>query len=398
MWMSAGGVIGGVCTALVAPQVFSWIAEYPIAIVAAILCRPDLRNAGRAQNLLVGALFAIAAAIIVVPAVVYYYGLDDKTFYWCLGALLVLALAASRLPSPLAFAAFIILTFMVWRFYEVEFDRVRSFFGVHKVVDRADGVRVLQHGTTIHGAERLSDVEAGPGVRPEPLTYFHAGSAMVQIIAAARARTGGPINVAIVGLGAGTLACYAEPGEDWTYYEIDPAVVDIARDVNRFTYLAACAPEHADRGRRCAPHAGERTGRTLRRHPDRRLRVGHDARPPDDQGGDGGLPRKLKPEGLIALHVSSRYMELVSVVAGIAHANGLVTRTNPPEAADESIYHYSSSVVAARALGSGFRHPGYGGPVVRSQPGSSRVGLDRRLFQCHRGDGAPLAAIMSGSD
>jgi spermidine synthase len=57
--------------------------------------------------------------------------------------------------------------------------------------------------------------------------------------------------------------------------------------------------------------------------------------------------RKLKPEGIVALHVSSRYMELVSVVAGIAQANGLVTRTNPPEDADEAAYRYSSAVVAA---------------------------------------------------
>ena len=60
-------------------QLFSWIAEYPIVIVLAILCRPDLRNASWTQNLLVGALFVIAAAIVVVPAVVYYYGLDSKT-------------------------------------------------------------------------------------------------------------------------------------------------------------------------------------------------------------------------------------------------------------------------------------------------------------------------------
>jgi hypothetical protein len=347
MWMSAGGVIGGVCTALVAPQVFSWIAEYPIAIVAAILCRPDLRNASRAQNLLVGALFVIAATIIVVPAVVYYYGLDSKTFYWCLGALLVLALAASRLPSPLAFAAFIVLTFMVWRFYEVEFDRVRSFFGVHKVVDRADGVRVLQHGTTIHGAERISDVAAGPSVRPEPLTYFHAGSATVQTIAAARARAGGPINVAIIGLGAGTLACYAEPGDNWTYYEIDPAVVDIARDVNRFTYLSACAPE--------MPIVVGDARLTLADAPDGYYDVilidafASDTMPVHLMTKEAMAVylSKLKPEGLIAMHVSSRYMELVSVVAGIAQANGLVTRTNPPEEADESSYHYSSSVVAA---------------------------------------------------
>ena len=297
--------------------------------------------------MLVAVAFVIAAAIVVVPAVAFNYGLDDKTFYWCLGALLVLALAASRLPSPLAFAALIILTFMVWRFYEVEFDRVRSFFGVHKVVDRADGVRVLQHGTTIHGAERMTDVEAGPGVRPEPLTYFHADSATVQTIAAARARTGGPINVAIIGLGAGTLACYAEPGDDWTYYEIDPAVVDIARDSNRFTYLASCAPE--------MPIVLGDARLTLGDAPDGYYDVilvdafASDTMPVHLMTKEAMAVylRKLKPEGLIALHVSSRYMELVSVVAGIAQANGLLTRTNPPEEADESIYIYASAVVAA---------------------------------------------------
>ena len=77
--------------------------------------------------------------------------------------------------------------------------------------------------------------------------------------------------------------------------------------------------------------------------------------------------RKLKPEGLIALHVSSRYMELVSVVAGIAQANGLVTRTNPPEEADESIYQYSSAVVAA-ARSDGFRHPGDQGHWIEVKP------------------------------
>jgi hypothetical protein len=56
--------------------------------------------------------------------------------------------------------------------------------------------------------------------------------------------------------------------------------------------------------------------------------------------------RKLKPDGIIALHVSSRYMELVSVVAGIAHANGLVARLNPPEEVDPEAHQYQSAVVA----------------------------------------------------
>jgi hypothetical protein len=347
MWMSAGGVAGGIAAALVAPQVFSWVAEYPILIVLAILCRPGLNLADWRQTLAVGAIFVVAAAIIVVPAVGFDVGLTDAQFYWGLGVLLALALAASLLPNPLAFAAIIVLVFMVWRFYEVDLDRVRSFFGVHKIVDRGDGIRVLQHGTTIHGAERLSDIEAGPGARPLPLTYFHANAATVQTIAAARARTGGPIHVAIVGLGAGTLACYAEPGDDWTYYEIDPAVVDIARDPSRFTFLAACAPD--------MPIVLGDARLTLSDAPDASYDVilldafASDTMPVHLMTKEAMALylRKLKPDGIVALHVSSRYMELVSVVAGIAHANGLVARLNPPEEADPEVHQYQSAVVAA---------------------------------------------------
>jgi hypothetical protein len=347
MWMSAGGVVGGIAAALIAPYAFSWVAEYPILIVLAILCRPGLTLADHRQTLLVAAAFVVAAAIIVVPAVGFEMGLTDAEFYWGLAALLVLALAASLLPNPLAFAAMIVLVFMGWRFYEVDLDRVRSFFGVHKIVDRGDGVRVLQHGTTIHGAERLSDIEAGPGVRPLPLTYFHANAATAQTIAAARARTGGPIRVAIVGLGTGTLACYAEPGDDWTYYEIDPAVVDIARDPNRFTYLAACAPD--------MPIVLGDARLTLADAPDGSYDVilldafASDTMPVHlvTKEAMALYLRKLAPDGIVALHVSSRYMELVSVVAGIAHANGLLTRLNPPEEADPDAHQYQSAVVAA---------------------------------------------------
>lgn len=347
MWMSAGGVIGGVSAALIAPHLFSWVAEYPVLIVLAILCRPGLALADRRETLLIAGAFAAAALIVVIPATVFEYGVTSNTFYWGLGALLVLALAASRLRNPLAFAAVIVLAFMVWRFYEVELDRVRSFFGVHKIVDRGDGVRVLQHGTTLHGAERLIDIEAGPGVRPLPLTYFHAKSATVQTIAAARARAGGPISVAIVGLGTGTLACYAEPGDSWTYYEIDAAVVSMARDPSRFTYFAACAPD--------MPVVLGDARLTLGDAPDGLYDVilidafASDTMPVHLMTREAMAIylRKLKPDGLVALHVSSRYMELVSVVAGIAQANGLIARLNPPEEVDLNSYQYSSAVVAA---------------------------------------------------
>jgi SAM-dependent methyltransferase len=289
----------------------------------------------------------VAAAVIVVPAVAFGHAMDSRSFYWSLGVLLVLALPASQLRSPLAFAALVTLAFLVFRCYETELVRVRSFFGVHKIVDRGDGYRVLQHGTTIHGAQRFEDIAAGPGVRPVPLAYFHPESAPVQTIAAARARAEGPLRIAVVGLGTGTLACYAEPGEEWTYYEIDPVVVAIARDPTYFTYLSACGPD--------IPIVLGDARLTLADAPD-----GHYDLILLDAFASDTMPvhlmtreaialylRKLKPHGIIAMHVSSRYMELVSVVAGIAGANGLVARINAPEPADFDAYLYSTVVVAA---------------------------------------------------
>ncbi|MFL6797324.1 MAG: fused MFS/spermidine synthase [Xanthobacteraceae bacterium] len=346
MWMSAGGVLGGIAAALIAPAAFSWVAEYPILIVLAILCRPVLSLSERKELALVATGLALLAILIAVPATLFELTLTDQQFYWSLAILLVLALAASRWRNPALFAGFIMLTFMVWRFYEVDLDHVRSFFGVHKLVDRADGIRVLQHGTTIHGAERLVDIEAGPQVRPQPLTYFHERAATVQTINAARARTGGPVSVAIIGLGAGTLACHAQAGDSWSYYEIDPAVVAIAGDAQRFTYLAACQPD--------IPIVMGDARLTLGDAAD----ASYDVIVVDAFASDT-MPvhlmtkeamalyaGKLKPGGIVALHVSSRYMELVSVVAGIAHANGLVARLNPPEDVDEPGYEYASTVVA----------------------------------------------------
>ena len=131
MWMSAGGVVGGISTALVAPYIFSWVAEYPILIVLAILCRPGLSFADRRQTALVAGGFAVAAAVIVVPAIWFGFTLDDQQFYWSLRILLFVALAASLWSNPLPFAAVIVLAFMVWRFYEVDLNRVRSFLKAH---------------------------------------------------------------------------------------------------------------------------------------------------------------------------------------------------------------------------------------------------------------------------
>src|SRR5262249_46374019 len=110
----------------------------------------------------------------------------------------------------------------------------RSFFGVHRVM--LAGSRTfheLVHGTTLHGAQRYA-----PRACDQPLTYYHrsgpAGDVFRELPAKPRRR------VAVAGLGTGALAAYAEPGEHWTFYEIDPAVRRIASDTSYFCYLAAC--------------------------------------------------------------------------------------------------------------------------------------------------------------
>src|SRR5262249_36506735 len=103
--------------------------------------------------------------------------------------------------------------------------------------------RVLMHGTTIHGATRLRDDDGGTlAGRPEPLTYYYAGGPISETIAGARATRGGLHNVAIVGLGAGSLACARIEPERWTVFEIDPTVAEIASDQRLFRFLSECAP------------------------------------------------------------------------------------------------------------------------------------------------------------
>ena len=118
---------------------------------------------------------------------------------------------------------------------------MRSFFGVHKITETSDGrFRLLTHGTTLHGGQRIRDEGQPVEGRPEPLLYYYDGSAIAQTIDAVRSRVGGPIRYAVIGLGSGSLACRAEPADTVHYYEIDPASIRIARDPKLFTFLAEC--------------------------------------------------------------------------------------------------------------------------------------------------------------
>jgi predicted O-methyltransferase YrrM len=363
MWMSAGGMLGGIASGLIAPYTFNWIAEYPILIALAVLCRPGLAlpKSYIEQIIFFGALAVAVLALVLFRA--FEVEVDTDIFNWVVAALLIVTVLFWR--DPLPFAAIIAFVLLANHYVlEVGGSRsVRSFFGVLKVADTYDGrFRLLSHGTTLHGGQRIRDADGNSlSGRPEPLMYYYNGSAMAQVLDAARARKK-PIRYAVIGLGTGTLACRAEPGDTVHYYEIDPAMIRLATDPKNFSFLDECRPVTITLGD---------ARLTLAEAPDQSYDViivdafTSDAIPIHllTREAMAIYRQKLAPEGIVAIHVSNRHLELASVVAGIAKANDMVSRVN--EGADvtenDSEYVFLGTVVAATAKDE------YFGPIAKSE-------------------------------
>jgi hypothetical protein len=364
LWMSAGGMIGGIAAGLIAPHVFNWVVEYPLLLALAVLCRPGtiLPQEPFWRYALIGAL--LIAAGLIVFSTFQPVTLDDNVFNWTVGALLAACVLASR--TPLAFAGLVAFVLIGNHIIVEQAGALftRSFFGVVKVSESGDGqFRLLQHGTTLHGGQRIRDTAGEPVTgRPEMLLYYWDGSAIAQTFDAVRARVGGPIRYAVVGLGTGTLACQARPEDTVHYYEIDPAIIRIARDTGLFSFVAECRPD--------TPIILGDARLTLADAPD----GAYDLIVVDAFSSDA-IPihlltreamavylKKLSPHGMVALHVSNRHLELASVVAGIAAANGAVSRVNDSADVDESAnpYKFSGTVVAVARSDEDF------GPLAQS--------------------------------
>lgn len=355
LWMSFGGMIGGVFAGLIAPHIFNWVAEYPLLIVAGLLCRPGLFDANTPRNRLV---WFIGYALVAI-AVTNYLRSDsppsDDEVMAAVSSVLLVSIVLLR--DPLKFAAAAGLILLMGFVNQVQYypgESVRNFFGVHKIYETNNGLyRVLLHGTTVHGAEAVRGASVQlPGSRPVPLTYYHADSAMAKAIMAARKKKQGPLNVAVIGLGTGSLACYARAEDDFNFYEIDQSIVDIATNPGYFSFQASCAPD--------AKIVLGDARLTMTDAPDGAYDLiivdafSSDAIPIHllTQQAMAMYLSKLAPHGMVVMHVSNRHLELESIVAGIAKANGLLTRRDLTlnEHEDDSRYLYASTVaVSARA-------------------------------------------------
>ncbi len=353
--LSFGGMVGGLFAGLVAPNVFSWIAEYPILVVLAVLCRP---SAPERWSWLARPLWWLVVGLTCAAIAMAFFDRTAATSWLDANRVLVTALIAGAgaefalvfSSSRLRLAVLAVLALVFIRVYpslDGRVETVRSFFGVHKINTTSDGrYRVLMHGTTIHGAEQIRDSQGQVITgRPEPISYYHRDGGMGQAIAAIRARKPGPIKVAVIGLGSGSLACASQPGESWRYFEIDQSMVDTARDPKYFRYISQCDPT-------IDPVIGD-ARLTFAAEPD----GAYDLIIVDAYSSDA-IPihlataeamaiykRKLAPDGAVAMHVSNRHLELASVVVGIAAANDLGSWVFKSEASRDAEYIFSTEVV-----------------------------------------------------
>lgn len=365
--ISLGGVLGGIAAGLVAPLIFSSILEYPLAIGAALLLRPQssaadstvtspglrwARRAGASLLLIAGYLgvatfndTAAMAQLTTSPLFTWLQGNTGAAEGMIRAALVIPAALLLATPrTALLFAgtaAGLLVGAAATRTGGQVLDRERTFFGVHQVTSIQNGDwHVLTHGTTTHGVQAVRG-----RVRLLPTAYYHPSGPIGDVVFTL-APDGRLRDLAVVGLGAGALAAYAANGSRIDFFEIDQAVIRIAEDPRFFTYLS---------------DARARPGVDVQvKAVDGRLGLGampeasYDLIVVDAFSSDaipthlitreavGLYTARLKPRGVLAFHVSSRFFDLRPVLATIARDQRLVAygrddKEVPPERAAEAM-------------------------------------------------------------
>jgi hypothetical protein len=317
--LAVGGALGGLFNTLLSPLLFVDIAEYPLAVGAALLlCRlPGERRMRIRTGLLIATFFALLMIVSLLAARV---GHLDRFPMALFGAPLLLVFVFARQPAKLTAAALGII--LVATFREPSRDgvhRERSFFGSLTVLTLDPGLHELLHGGIVHTQQRWRSDEE----RHEPRTYFHRAGPLGRIMDEVTERIAHP-RVAVIGLGGGTIAAYCDRRIEMTFFELDPNVERVARNASYFTYMR----DAESRGCQLSVVIG-----------DGRLRIGEAAGKYDliivDAFSSDAIPvhlittealavyrSRLAPDGVIAFHISNGYVNLEPVLHNLAQGIG----------------------------------------------------------------------------
>lgn len=347
--MSIGGVLGGAFVSLLAPVLFSSVLEYPLLLALALALVGRRYSAGDIAKLksLLPQFVIIAVLAYLARSFAGHYVFGNRTAWITSIVFAILCVVLwSNIKTKAGLAAFLAAILASMEMASVKSGVLsvsRNFFGVLSIASSDGGGHYLmRHGTTLHGAIAKADLTLPEGGRPKALTYYSPDGAMARSITSrqdslkAQGRNG---TYGVVGLGAGSLACYSQPGDIWRFFEIDQAVIDAANNDTYFNFMGRCA--------KGAPVILGDARITLRNE----AKAGYDVLVIDAFSSDS-IPvhlittdamreylSLLKQDGIIAFHISNRHMDLAPVVA----ANMAEVRKSDPTLAGIRYVHVPAS-------------------------------------------------------
>ena len=294
LWMSAGGMIGGIAAALVAPYVFNWVAEYPILIALAVLCRPGVvlpQHTVLARIALFGAARRRWRVVLIGLSAHADRGRRDA-----------LQLDRRRPPArdravlarAAAFAAIVGFVLIGNHMMTEQAERPDRAQLLRRRQDHRKFRRRVPRAAARHHHARRRSASATPtasrsSARPSRCSTTTTARPSRRRSTRRTRAPAAPIRIAVIGLGAGTLACRADPDDTLHYYEIDPAIIRIARDPQAVHLPVGVPARRADHARRRAADAGRGARRLLRPHHRRCLLLRRHPDPPAHARGDGDL-------------------------------------------------------------------------------------------------------------
>ncbi len=340
LMMSVGGVFGGFFCAIVAPLIFDWTWEHPILILLAAALLPQTRLFSLGEEHTFGEKGARGILIFMglVALLVGVYGGTEMPIETTPAKIILLAaimgIGVIAIGQRLAFTLVVAGLMFAnggWHNMKQTLDgvRMRSYFGTYTVNASESGrIRWLNHGTTMHGLQMLE-------APTRPVSYYAPTSGVGIAMSRAAELYGAAASIGVVGLGTGTLACYHKPGQTLQFFEIDPLMIEVARTRNIFSFVERCAPD-------ATVTLGD-ARLTLAEVPAGTFDIlALDAFSSDSiplhlltKEAFAVYRRALKPDGMLLVHISNRYIDLNPVVAAEAKSSGwfaALRQDSPPVA------------------------------------------------------------------
>lgn len=348
--MSCGGALGGIFNAILAPLLFTKAHEFSIVVALSLLCwnfgspfsfKDDPKKAKSIGLTAFGFLLAGTALYI------QQYAFDSNIilalpFIGLIATAVLISLLDKR-PYYIALAMiFMVATPLIpWSLNSNLVDISRNYYGTLVTID-TNGLRLLSHGTTLHGAQPLDTK-----YKTIPLTYYNEKTAIGEVFRLIQ-KSHPSLSVGGLGLGTGSISCLLRPEDHLTFFEIDPDIIRIATNPDIFSYLHDCHPD------------------TAIIEGDARLKI---KTIPDktydlilvDVFSSDNVPMhliteestrlylsKLKDNGILVFHLSSRYFHLQPEVGSIAKALNVPTlsRITEPGTVKGTDYSYSGTTVS----------------------------------------------------